>query len=268
MNVLRVSGSAPAFPADYTTPTYNIYYKNGSFSVLVLNVPMTQGLDNVWYLTYSIPSTAGIGTYLIKYKVTIDEIDVETTEEYVVALEANPLLDGGTGSCEISETILDGVVPVASADVYVFSSTNSALVLAHALTDSAGDFTVHLNEGTYYLFINKPGFISQEKILVVNNDCTHTITDVPPATPSVGEFAITDEVESDLLVDLTGVDVTVFLTSDTTNAIEHATTDANGIFTVYLDAGNYTVLFNKAGFISETHGLTVLSDGSHTFSGN
>ena len=263
-----MSNSAPIFPADYTTPTYSIYYKNGAFSAIVLNAPMTQGQDNIWYLTYSIPAIAGIGAYLIKYKIVLDGIPAETTEDYEVALEASPLLDGGNGSCTIIDTITDGINAIASADVYVFSSVNSATVLAHVLTESNGEFAVYLDAGTYYLFANKPGIINTENILVVNGDCTHTLTPVAQVPPSAGAFEVTDNVESDLLANLEGVDVTVFLASDTINAIAHATTDSAGEFTVYLDAGDYTVLFNKVNYISETHNLTVLSDGTHAFIGD
>jgi hypothetical protein len=157
---------------------------------------------------------------------------------------------------------------VTAADVYVFSSATSAVVLAHVLTDINGSFTVYLDPGTYYLFANKPGVINTENLLVVNVGCTHTLTSVTPPLPPAGEFAITDNVESDLLVNLQGVDVTVFLASDTVNAIAHATTDASGNFTVYLDAGSYVVLFNKAGYISETHAMTVDALGGHTFTGD
>lgn len=268
LNVLRIGGSVPIFPTDYTTPTYSIYYKNGAFAAIALDVPMIQGSDNIWYMAYSVPIGAGIGTYLIKYKVVLEGIPAETTEDYSVALEANPLLDGGTGSCEINDSITDGLLPVTAADIYVFSSINSSIVLAHVLTDATGNFTVHLNEGDYYLFVNKPGFLSQEKLLTVNNDCTHTLMPVTPVPSPAGEFEVTDNVESDTLVNLEGVDVTVFLASDTTNAITLATTDINGSFTVYLDAGDYVVLFNKPSYISETHAMTVHSDGTHTFTGN
>ena len=268
LNVLRVSGSAPTFPADYTAPTYSIYYKNGAFSAIALDVPMIQGLDNIWYLVYSIPVSAGIGTYFIKYKTVLDGIPSETTEDYVVALETNPLLDGGNGSCTITDTITDGISPVSAADVYVFSSINSATILAHVLTDASGNFTVYLNEGTYYLFANKPGVLNTENLLDVHNDCMHTLTSVVPPLPPAGTFEITDNVESDALANLEGVDVTVFLASDTVNAIAHANTDSAGMFTVYLDAGDYVVLFNKAGYISETHGLVVDAIGGHIFAGN
>ena len=268
LNVLRVTGSVPTFPADYSAPTFSVYYKNGIFTAVALDVPMTQGLDNIWYLIYSIPVNAGIGTYFIKYKTTIDGVPTETTEDFNVALEHNPLLDGGNGSCTITDLITDGTNPVPSADVYVFSSVTSSVVLAHVLTDASGNFTVYLNAGTYYLFANKPGVLNTENLLEVHSDCTHTLTSVVPPLPPAGTFEITDNVESDALANLQGVDVTVFLASDTVNAIAHANTDSNGNFTVYLDAGTYLVLFNKAGYISETHQMTVLSDGSHSFIGN
>jgi len=162
-------------------PTYEILFKNGAFSIVVADAALTQGLDNTWYFSYTIPTSATYGTYLIKYKITMDGTQFETTEDFMVA----PPTDGGG-----------------------------------------------------------------------------------PAGPGIGEFAITDEVQSDSMTDLSGVDIYVFLPSDTINAIAHATSDAMGQFTVYLDAGSYIVLFNKTNFISETHGLTVDGSGGHVFSGD
>jgi hypothetical protein len=177
LNVLRMSGTVPAFPTDYTNPTYSICYKNGAFSTVVLNALLTQGLDNVWYFKYAIPTGADLGAYLIKYKVVIDGIAIETTEDYIVSVSHCP-------------------------------------------------------------------------------------------SPTPGQFPITDNVESDTLEDLTGVGVYVFLPSDTTSAIQYVTTDVNGQFTLYLDAGTYEVLFHKEGYINEVHALVVNSDGTFTFDGN
>lgn len=182
LNVLRQSGTVPSFPTDYSTPTYEILFKNGGFSVVVAATALTQGLDNAWYFSYAVPTLATYGTYLIKYKLTMDGADFETTEDFIIA---PPPVEGGG-----------------------------------------------------------------------------------PVGPGVGDFAITDEVQSDTMTDLSGVDVFVFLPSDSVNAIAHATSDAMGQFTVYLDVGSYVVLFNKTNFISETHSLTVDGGGGHVFSGD
>lgn len=178
LNVLRLNGTVPDV-LEYTVPTYSILFKDGVFATIVADVALVQGEDNAWYFSYSIPNDADLGTYLIKYKFTINGVSVEGTEDYIVALPA----DSESG-------------------------------------------------------------------------------------PGTGEFEITDEVQSDSMVDLSGVDVFVFLTTDTDNAIAHATTDSSGEFTVYLDAGSYLVMFNKAGFISETHNMTVDGSGGHSFTGD
>lgn len=180
LNVLRQNGSVPTFPGDYPAPTYEILFKNGAFSVLVPDTSMTQGLDNAWYFTYVVDEDATLGTYLIKFKTTLDGVPIEATEEFIV-----------------------------------------------------------------------------EEVSVVE-----------PVGPGVGEFAIIDEVQNDAMDDLSGVDVFVFLPSDTETPIAHVVTDVAGQFTVYLDEGSYVLLFNKSGFISETHGLTVDSMGGHTFTGD
>ena len=141
---------------------------------------MIQGDNNVWYFSYSIPALADLGTYLIKYKLAINGVNAEITEDFIVVLESG--------------------------------------------IESIG--------------------------------------------PGLGDFTIIDVVESTSMVDLQGVDVYVFLPTNTNQAIAHATTDTNGQFTVHLDSGTYVVLFNKAGYISETHGLTVSALGVATFDGD
>lgn len=180
LNVLRPNGTVPVFPTEYTAPTYSIMFKDGSFTTIVSDTAMIHAAGNVWYFSYTVPSLADLGTYLIKYKIHINGIDAELTEDYIIELPS--------GSSEIG--------------------------------------------------------------------------------PGVGTFAITDTVENESMSDLSGVDVFVFLPTNTSQAIAHATTDSNGQFTVQLDSGNYIVLFNKAGYISETHGLTVDGSGGHTFDGD
>lgn len=180
LNVLFLSGAVPTFPDDYTTPTFSIVFKNGLFSIILADSIMTQGLNNIWFFSYHVPLDASLGTYLIKYKVTINGVDTEVTEDFLVELPS--------GTTEIG--------------------------------------------------------------------------------PGVGMFTITDTVEDASMVDLSGVDVFIFLPSDTNNAIAHATTDTNGQFTVQLDEGTYITLFNKTGYISETHQLTVDSMGGHAFLGD
>lgn len=178
LNVLRLNGTVPNI-IEYTTPTYSILFKDGVFATIVADTAMSLGAGNVWYFNYTVPNDADLGTYLIKYKFTINAVSVEGTEDYIVALPADSVAGPGTGA-----------------------------------------------------------------------------------------FAITDEVQSDSMVDLSGVDVFVFLTTDTNNAIAHATTSATGEFTVFLDTGPYLVMFSKAGFINETHSMTVDGSGGHVFIGS
>ena len=180
LNVLRPNGTVPVFPTEYAIPTYSILFKNGVFSTVISDEPMIQGDNNVWYFSYSIPALADLGTYLIKYKLAINGVNAEITEDFIVVLESG--------------------------------------------IESIG--------------------------------------------PGLGDFTIIDVVESTSMVDLQGVDVYVFLPTNTNQAIAHATTDTNGQFTVHLDSGTYVVLFNKAGYISETHGLTVSALGVATFDGD
>lgn len=174
LNVLRPSSTVPIFPTEYTTPTYTIYLKNGSFTTVVPATNMIQGLDNVWYFSYFVPNEATFGTYLIKYKTTIDGIDIETTEDYIVtAID----IDSGTGEFEITDTVQsDSMDDLSDVNVYVFLPSAPDNAIAHATTDSNGEFTVYLDEGTYNVLFSKTGYINETHSMTVDSMGAHSFS--------------------------------------------------------------------------------------------
>jgi hypothetical protein len=174
LNVLRPSSTVPVFPTDYTTPTYTIYFKNGAFSTTVSATGMTQGLDNIWYFSHFVQNEADFGTYLIKYKTTIDGIDIETTEDFIVtAID----IDSGTGEFEIIDTVQsDTMDDLSGVDVYIFLLSAPDTAIAHATTDTNGQFIVYLDEGTYRVLFSKTNYIQETHDMTVDNTGAHVFT--------------------------------------------------------------------------------------------
>jgi hypothetical protein len=166
LNVLRADGSVPVYPDEYAAPTYQIVFKNGVFSTIVADTAMTQGAGNVWYFSYTVPTNALDGTYLIKYKATVNLVAVESTEDYIVG----HALTAGTGEFEIVDVVqTDAMAPIEDADVWVFTDVNLSNAIAHDTTDVLGEFTVLLDEGEYWVLFVKTGFINETHKLTVDS---------------------------------------------------------------------------------------------------
>lgn len=173
LNVLRISGTVPIFPTDYTAPTYSVCYKNGIFATVVSNVAMTQGTDNIWYFKYTIPTGADLGTYLIKYKVTIDGIATETTEDYIVNVSHHP--SPSTGQFPVTDNVeSDTMEDLTGVGVYVFLPSDTTSAIQFVTTGVLGQFTLYLDAGTYEVLFHKEGYINEVHALVVHSDGTFT----------------------------------------------------------------------------------------------
>lgn len=170
LNVLRMNGTVPD-GSEYTTPTYSVYFKNGAFAILVANAAMTQGSGNVWYFRYTISVTADLGDYLVKYKTTINGAAVEATDDYSVGVVVNP--GPGTGEFEITDIVeSDALEELDGVDIYAFLPADTTSAIAHDTTDVDGEFTLHLDAGTYEVLFSKSGYISETHTLTVNPDGT------------------------------------------------------------------------------------------------
>jgi hypothetical protein len=173
LNVLRITGTVPVYPTDYATPTYSICYKNGAFNTVVLDAPMTQGLDNVWYLKYTIPTGADLGTYLIKYKIDIDNTATEATEDYIVSVSHHP--SPSTGQFPVTDNVeSDTMEDLTGVGIYVFLPSDTTSAIQFVTTGVAGQFTLYLDAGTYEVLFHKEGYINEVHALVVHSDGTFT----------------------------------------------------------------------------------------------
>lgn len=177
LQVLRLSGSAPVFPDDYTAPQVRVLHVEGGSPVTdVALAPMTQLDDNLWYHQHQIPASPFVGDYLVEFSTTIDGIQTEATDGFRV--EPVDIVEEGSGSCEISGTVRDEGTqqPIAGVTVLVFGSGDLVNAIAKAVTDSDGRWTVFLNPDSYKIRFHRVGFIDETHDLTVNPDCTHLIS--------------------------------------------------------------------------------------------
>lgn len=164
--VLRLSGTTPNFPADYTAPTVRISHMNGNTEVEDLApVAMNQvGSTNRWFHNFTVPNNAPFTRYLVTFQTTIEGVLTTATEEFKV----NPAVvsgggGGGTGTFPVTITLKNSanLQPMAGVAVTVYDAGSPSTPLASVLTDANGDATVFLNTGNYLVEFKKSGVISE-----------------------------------------------------------------------------------------------------------
>lgn len=174
LQVLRISGSVPNFPFDYSTPQVRVVHEAGGIQTDLSLTNMVQLDDNLWSLPFSVPGAPFFGTYLAEFKTTIDGIDVESSDTFKV--EPTPgIIEQGQGSCSVAATVKDEGTgqPIFGATVFVFDPGDLVNAIAKDVTDSNGNYEVFLNPGAYKIRFTKVGFINETHDLTVNSDCTH-----------------------------------------------------------------------------------------------
>ncbi|TDI97030.1 MAG: hypothetical protein E2O29_01990 [Deltaproteobacteria bacterium] len=176
LTVLRLSGSEPTFPADYTTPTVRISHINGGPEEEDLaSTAMTRiGATNRWFFKFPIASNASFTKYLTTFNTTIDGIPTVATEEYrVVPVDGTT----GSGAFAVTVTVKNSVtlVPIPNAQIRIFDKSNPAVAIAVAQTDASGNATVFLDAALYLIEFFKTGIIRETHDLVVFANGTHNV---------------------------------------------------------------------------------------------
>ena len=174
LQVLRISGSVPTFPTDYSTPQVRVVHQSSGLVTDVALTNMTQLDDNLWFLDFVIPGSPFFGTYMSEFKVTIDGIPIEGSDTFKV--EVTPgIIEQGQGSCSISAIVKDEGTgqPIPGTTVFVFDPGDLVNAIAKDVTDSNGSYEVFLNPGDYKIRFTKVGFINETHDLTVNANCTH-----------------------------------------------------------------------------------------------
>lgn len=178
LTVLRLAGTIPTFPGDYTTPKFRISHINGGSEVEdVAFTNMTQvPASNRWYHKYTIPALAPFTKYLVTYEVTIEGVTTLSTEEFEVVPEPGTLTGSGEFVIDLNFVNSTSLDPLIGATVRIFDKNSPSTALAQAETDNNGKVTLFLNSGSYLLEVKKVGVITEVHTLVVNPDGSHDVT--------------------------------------------------------------------------------------------
>ncbi len=174
LQVLRLSGSVPAFPSNYSTPKVRIIHEDSGLQTDLVLTSMTQFDDNLWTLAFVIPSIPFFGTYIVEYETTLDSIAIESSETFKVDPPAS-IVEQGQGSCPVDGVVQDtgSGQPLAGVTVLIFNPGDLVNAIAKDVTDSLGEYEVFLNPGSYKIRFTKSGKIDETHDLTVNANCTH-----------------------------------------------------------------------------------------------
>ena len=177
LQVLRNSGVAPAFPADYSTPQARVIHNDSGLVTDLSFTNMTQLDDNIWSLPFPIPSTPFFGTYMVEFKTTLDSTAIEGSDTFKVG-QPQDISEQGQGSCQVDAVVQDEgtLQPIAGVTVFAFLPSDLNNAIAKDVTDTNGNYTLFLNPGSFKLRFTKTGFIDETHDLTVNANCTHVIT--------------------------------------------------------------------------------------------
>ena len=177
LSVLRLSGSVPAFPADYTNPKVRIIHINGSTEVedlAFINMTQSDG-DNNWFHKFNISITAPFTKHLVIFETTIDGVVTQTTEEFKVV--PPPGFIGGTGEFAVTLTVKNEITlqAISGALIRIFDKSNPSVTLATTETDASGEGTLFLDAGNYLVEFSKAGVIREVHDLIVFANGTHNV---------------------------------------------------------------------------------------------
>lgn len=173
LQVLRLSGAVPVFPADYSTPQARIIHEDSGLQTDLAFTNMTQFDGNIWTLPFVIPSTPFFGTYIVEYKTTLDSILIESSETFKIDPPVD-IIEQGQGSCSVDGTVQDDLSqPLAGVTVFIFDPGDLFNAIAKDVTDLNGEYEVFLNPGSYKIRFTKSGLIDETHDLTVNANCTH-----------------------------------------------------------------------------------------------
>ncbi len=177
LQVIRNSGTVPAFPTDYSTPQARVIHDNGGLVTDLAFTNMTQLDDNLWSLPFVIPTTPFFGTYMVEFKTTLDSLDIEGSDTFKVQPPPD-IIEQGQGSCQVDAVVQDQgtMQPISGVTVFAFLPSDLNNAIAKDVTDVNGNYTLFLNPGDYKLRFTKVGFIDETHDLTVNVNCTHVIT--------------------------------------------------------------------------------------------
>ena len=155
----------------------------------------------------------------------------------------------------------DRVSPVPDATISIYKGDS---LYTTASADDSGNYVLTLPEGDYRIKISAPGYIdftSYETVIENQNTSMETFLLV---AGSESETGIATGTIKDALTGrgVEGVSLSIrkgWNNKEHGDVVSTAVTDSNGNYSVTLPLGNYTMLAEKSGYISETVNIIVQS---------
>lgn len=158
---------------------------------------------------------------------------------------------------ELSGVVYDGVdgPVIAGASVVVYPHCECSGF--EATTNSDGFYSYSLPDGEYFIQVSKEGF--EPASTTVTIDGAAVTQDFHLAEPTPPEFDLTGTVTDGEGAPLHGASVMVYPDPCVECTQLHAlATDASGLYSVSLSAGDYEVTVGQAGFRTQTVFLTIV----------
>lgn len=211
------------------------------------------------------------GTYVAKAKINGTEC-----EKTFVVLDTSKTVtlikNKDNGYIKGSVHDADNNSPIAGASISVVAYMDE---VAKTVTDTSGNYSLTIEDGTYKVLINAEGYVPAVQYVTISDGETKYLDSMLMAKENKDEImggiygTIKDAVTGR---ELSGVDVKISEgwgnESVTNTYVAQKTTDTNGYYSCKkwslfgmnygLDAGNYTVTISKDGYIPTTFNITIV----------
>lgn len=178
LTVLRLSGTVPTFPTDYTTPKVRISHLNGVSEVedQAFTNMSQMGSSNRWFYNHTVSLSAPFTRFLVTFEATIEGVTTQATEEFKVQPPIT-VSGGGSGAFAVTLTLENSVtlLPISDATINVYDGSNPTALLATTQTGVDGKGTVFLDPGNYLVEFKKSGVISEVHNLSVDSFGDHEL---------------------------------------------------------------------------------------------
>lgn len=183
------------------------------------------------------------------YETGTAEVIITTNQTRKVTMQLNPLPSSVNGS-----VVDENNSPVGGALVSFRNSSTD--IIKTTVTDSEGDFSISLNEGTYSIEVSKSGFISPS-----NSTISLSLNEQKIVSES---FILTNDqaTVSGVIFNEEGIPVQRATVTISNDAISYETkTNGSGLFQFTVASGNWNLSVQKIGFVKPADQVVSLSTG-------
>ena len=189
--------------------------------------------------------------------------------------------EGGEGRITGSVVDIDTGLPISGATILVYEN---AVNVATTATDANGSYTLDLEQGSYRIEVSKEGYIGASQNFTLRNGEqkhleTMKLTKRDDGSIMGGVYGTIKDGLTGLVVPDVSIQIVKGWSSEggSADVVAELTTDSNGFYdyrktTIMgvdfgLDAGNYTVVVSKDGYVTSSYNITVVGGEDMQFNG-